>query len=84
MPAECILGEHYRLGSEAVILSRAFCDVTKEPNIESVEQKLKTGVHDIREYEKKLATWTDEQFEENRRKTVECTKKVVDIINSKK
>lgn len=84
LPAECILGEHYRLGSQAVILSRAFCDVSKEPNVEAVAQKLKTGVHDIREYEKLLATWTDEQFEENRKKTVECTKKVVDIIKSKK
>ena len=27
---------------------------------------------------------TDEQFEENRKKTVECTQKIVDIINTKK
>lgn len=84
LPAECILGEHYRLGSGAVILSRAFCDVSKEPSIESVAQKLKTGVQEIREYENILATWTDEQFEANRVRTVECTKKVVNIINSKK
>ena len=81
LPAECILGEHYRLGSETVILSRAFCDVAKEPNIETVAQKLETGVRDIREYESTLKTWTDEQFEENRKKTVECTRKVVNIIN---
>lgn len=81
LPAECILGEHYRLGSEAVILSRAFCDVAKEPNIEAVAQKLETGVRDIREYESTLKTWTDEQFEENRKKTVECTRKVVNMIN---
>lgn len=81
LPAECILGEHYRLGSESVILSRAFCDVAKEPNIEAVAQKLETGVRDIREYESTLKTWTDEQFEENRKKTVECTRKVVNMIN---
>jgi hypothetical protein len=84
LPAECILGEHYRLGSQCVILSRAFCDVSKEPDIASVGEKLKSGVHDIREYEKILETWTQEQFEENRKKTVECTQMVVDIINSKK
>ncbi len=84
LPAECILGEHYRLGSQCVILSRAFCDASKEPDIASVGEKLKSGVHDIREYEKILATWTHEQFEENRKKTVECTQKVVDIINAKK
>lgn len=84
LPAECILGEHYRLGSQCVILSRAFCDASKEPDIALVGEKLKSGVHDIREYEKILATWTHEQFEENRKKTVECTQKVVDIINAKK
>lgn len=84
LPAECILGEHYRLGSQCVILSRAFCDASKEPDIASVGEKLKSGVHDIREYEKLLSAWTQEQFEENRKKTVECTQMVVDIINSKK
>ncbi len=84
LPADCILGEHYRLGSQSVILSRAFCDVAKEPDIDSVKEKLTTGVRDIREYEKVLENWTDEQFEENRKKTVECTQRVVDIINAKK
>lgn len=56
----------------------------KEPDIDSVKEKLTTGVRDIREYEKVLENWTDEQFEENRKKTVECTQKVVDIINAKK
>lgn len=84
LPAECILGEHYRLGSQCVILSRAFCDASKEPDIASVGEKLQSGVHDIREYEKLLSAWTQEQFEENRKKTVECTQMVVDIINSKK
>ena len=36
LPAECILGEHYRLGSQCVILSRAFCDVSKDPDIAAV------------------------------------------------
>lgn len=84
LPAECILGEHYRLGSQSVILSRAFCDVAKEPDIASVGEKLTSGVRDIRAYEKVLEGWTDEQFEENRIKTVECTRQVVDIIKSGK
>jgi len=84
LPAECILGEHYRLGSGSVILSRAFCDVSKEPSIESVAEKLETGVRDIREYEKELAGWSAEQFEENRLRTVEGVNKVVELIKSRK
>ena len=83
LPAECIFGEHYRLGSERVILSRAFCDVSKEKSIEDIGEKLISGVKDVREYEKKLINWTDEDFENNRLKTIECVNKVVDIIKSK-
>lgn len=84
LPAECIFGEHYRLGSDRVILSRAFCDVSKEKSIEAVEEKLVSGVKDIRKFEKEISCWTGSQFEENRLKTVECTNKVVEIIKSKK
>ncbi len=83
LPAECILGEHYRLGSSSVILSRAFCDVSKEESIQSVEEKLTSGVHDVREFEKQLEKWTKEDFERNRLRTVECTEKVVELIKSK-
>lgn len=84
LSADCIFGEHYRLGSDRVILSRAFCDVSKEKSIEDIEEKLVSGVRDVRELEKKLATFTPEQFEENRLKTIEGTKAVVDIIRKKK
>lgn len=84
LPAECIFGEHYRLGSDRVILSRAFCDVSKEECIEAVGEKLTSGVKDVRDFEEQLKTWTPEQFEENRIKTVEGVNKVVEIIKSKK
>lgn len=84
LPAECIFGEHYRLGSSRVILSRAFCDVSKEPDLNSVSEKLMTGVRDIRAFEKELENWTGEQFEENRLKTIECVNKVVELIRAKK
>lgn len=84
LPAECIFGEHYRLGSDRVILSRAFCDVSKEESIEAVGEKLTSGVRDVREFEEKLKSWTDEQFEENRLKTIDGVNKVVEIIKSKK
>lgn len=84
LSADCIFGEHYRLGSDRVILSRAFCDVSKEKSIEDIAEKLTSGVRDVRELEKKLEKWTPEQFEENRLKTVEGTNKVVEIIRAKR
>ena len=83
LPAECIFGEHYRLGSDRVILSRAFCDVSKEQSVKAIEEKLTAGVKAVREFEKELETWTPEQFEQNRLKTIENTQKVVDIIKSR-
>ena len=84
LPAECILGEHYRLGSERVILSRAFCDVTKETDFEVVKEKFNTGVRDIRDFEKKLLnTWDEDTYKANQQKTKECVQKIVEIIKNK-
>ena len=84
LSADCIFGEHYRLGSDRVILSRAFCDVLKEKSLDDIAEKLISGVRDVRELEKKLANWTPAQFEENRLKTIEGTNKVVEIIRAKR
>lgn len=84
LPAECILGEHYRLGSERVILSRAFCDVAKETDFEVVKEKFNTGVRDIREFEKDLLdTWDEDTYKKNQAKTQECVAKIVEIIKNK-
>ena len=84
LPAECILGEHYRLGSERVILSRAFCDVTKETGFEVVKEKFNTGVRDIRNFEKELLkTWNEDTYKVNQQKTKECVQKIVEIIKNK-
>ena len=83
LPAECVLGEHYRLGSDRVILSRAFCDVAKETDFEVVKEKFNTGVRDIREFEKELLTWNEEKHNANHIKTQECVAKIVEIIKNK-
>lgn len=84
LPAECILGEHYRLGSDRVILSRAFCDVAKENDFEAVKEKFNTGVRDIREFENKVVnTWTEEEHKKNHQKTIECVAKIVEMIKNK-
>lgn len=84
LPAECILGEHYRLGSERVILSRAFCDIAKETDFQVVVDKFNTGVHDIREFEKELTnTWNENTYKFNQAKTQECVTKIVEMIKNK-
>ena len=84
LSADCIFGEHYRLGSDRVILSRAFCDVSKEKSLKDIEDKLVSGVNDVRSFEKKLEKWSQEDFEANRLKTIEGTNKVVEMIRAKR
>ncbi len=84
LPAECILGEHYRLGSERIILSRSFCDISKETDFEIIKQKFNTGVGDIRDFEKEiLATWNEKTYKDNQMKTRECVAKIVDNIKNR-
>lgn len=80
LPAECILGEHYRLGSERVILSRAFCDLSKEKDSLAVYEKMRTGVRDIRDFEQQLENWDDAQYYENKIRMRKCVKTIVDRI----
>ncbi len=84
LPAECIIGEHYRLGSHRVILSRAFCDIARENDFEIIKDKFNTGVRDIRAFENDiLNSWTEETYTNNKVKTSECVQKIVEIIKNK-
>ena len=83
LPAECVLGEHYRLGSDRVILSRAFCDVAKENTFEDIKEKFNTGVRDLREFEKELITWTEEKHLSNHEETKRCVDKIVEMIKNR-
>lgn len=47
-----IIPEHYRLGSNCAILSRAFCDVSKVGDIDEIRRVFDEGVSAIRDYEK--------------------------------
>ena len=66
LPAEMVLAEHYRLGSEAVILSRTFrneVDAEGKPILD-----LKKEIGKIRDEEQRIRSWSKEQFEQNRLK----------------
>ena len=77
LPAECILGEHVRLGSSCVILSRSFCNTSLVTDLNELRAIFRDGVGEIRAVERECSAWTAEQFEENRRKLVNCVEKIV-------
>ena len=77
LPAEFIIAEHYRLGSQYVILSRSFCNTEKIADLNEIRHIFTEGVADIRRVERNCATWTQEQFEENHRRVCTCVEKIV-------
>lgn len=83
LPAEFIIGEHYRLGSTAAILSRGFCNMNlvKDPN--EVRDLFTQGVKDIRKREKECEFFTKEQFAENHAEVVKRVSQIVEEITKK-
>lgn len=80
LKAEYILGEHYRLGSSMVILSRSFCNIGKIKDMDDIEKEFSRGVKEIREYEELLKD-KEREFFINNHKTVKD--KVNEIINGR-
>ena len=74
LPAEHILGEHYRLGSQTVILSRTFRNETGD---RAAPIDLKAEIAKIRAKETELAAWTPDQFAENQKTVKACVDRVV-------
>lgn len=66
LPAEAILAEHYRLGSTMVILSRSFCDVSTERDIDRIADLFTYEVAKVCRYEESLTHADASFFEENR------------------
>lgn len=68
IPAEDVIAEHYRLGSNGAILSRAFCDTEKTDDVAEIERIFVSGVDRIRRLEEKVSRFDDELFEYCRKK----------------
>ena len=77
LPAEYIIGEHYRLGSQYVILSRSFCNTGKITDLDEIRHIFAGGVADIRRVELECSAWTREQFNENHRRVCACVESIV-------
>lgn len=82
LPAECIIAEHYRLGSQYVILSRSFCNTGKITDLDEIRRIFTEGVADIRSVERNCAAWTQEQFDENHRRVCACVENIVRGMNA--
>ena len=81
LPSELILKEHYRLGSSAVILSRSFCDVNKDTDIEYIRQKFSIGVRGLRAFETEIGQ-RDEYFSKNKIEVEKCVEKILNAQSS--
>lgn len=78
LPATTILGEHYRLGSEAVILSRAFLDHDISADDEYLSRLFKDQVRKIRDYEEFLTRQDPQFFEANSTSLRDAVQTIVD------
>lgn len=80
LPAEKIIMEHYRLGSECVILSRSFCNTEKIDKNVSVGNLFNKGISDIRAFEKECTLMDNEQFLVNKEEIKKIVKDIVEKL----
>ena len=83
LPAECIIAEHFRLGSTRAILSRSFCD-NQYVDYDKWKYEFQLGVNQIRLYESLLPLLPDSYFTENIENVKKGVDKVVNIIKAKR
>ena len=65
LPAQKIIGEHVRLRSTAVILSRSFCNTAQISDPEEIRSLFETEVPKIRQAEQEYSLMTPEALMEN-------------------
>lgn len=65
VPGRMILKEHYRLGSQMVIVSRAFCNTDNMTDLDKVRSIFNNGIADIRKMEKEMNKLSKEDFKNN-------------------
>lgn len=77
IPGRMILKEHYRLGSQMVIISRAFCNADKIKDLEEIQQIFNEGILSIRNLEKEMASLSSEDFKINHDTVCMAVKRIV-------
>lgn len=77
LPAEQIIMEHYRLGSSMIILSRSFCRIEAFPNLDEIDTLFRENINEMREFENKLKSKSQEEFEKNRELVIQNVRRIV-------
>ncbi len=77
VPAEMIVKEHYRIGSDCAILSRSFCDADKVGDIDLISRIFKDGIKEIRNLENECKCGNEHYFTNNRAELIKSVEKVV-------
>lgn len=78
LPAENIIMEHYRLGSECAILSRSFCNVERINSLDEIKKVFDFGVAEIRNYESMCAKASLEELSRNKYIVKQKVQKIVE------
>lgn len=82
LPSDYILGEHIRLGSQSVILSRTFKGVVGvDANAHTIN--LKEEVDKVRNRMIEISKWSEADFVDNQKKIVESVDKVLYKMSQK-
>lgn len=84
LPSEKIILEHYRLGSQRVILSRSFCNAEHIASLDEIEKTFKVNVASLREYEIYASNADDAVLLKNRDDVRICVENIVASILEKK
>lgn len=77
LPAEYIIGEHYRMGSTRAILSRSFCNYEKIQNGQIFKKEFEDGLRELKRYEQTLGKKDNVFFEENNKKIKNIVAEIV-------
>lgn len=77
IPGHMILKEHYRLGSQMVIISRSFCNSDIITDLEEVRNIFTKGIIAIRQMESKMHVSESDDFYNNHRAVCEAVYKII-------
>lgn len=80
LPAECVIMEHYRLGSTRAILSRAFCNTELISDLSEIENIFEVNMKILRDFENTLPQLTQTELSENTKDVKESVKKIIEKL----
>lgn len=84
VPSEYIIMEHYRLGSTAAILSRAFCNTDEIGNLDTIRQVFVEELAKVRAYEETLPAKLAAEYESNRETANKLIRDAATVIQEKR